>query len=453
MAADPTIVYGGMLEETLGAGRGISREVLEALGEETPRAREALAAKRESGRVGFFDLPGRREQIPAILETAADLRGRFRNLLVLGIGGSALGASALIRALTPFFGPDDGALHVQCLDNVDPAWFYEAVGVFKPEETAYLAISKSGETPETLAQYLVIREFLRARVIGDWTSRVVCITDEEEGPLRAEVREHGVRSFAVPGNVGGRFSVLSPVGLLPAACAGIDVAALLDGAARAQERCEVEDLLENPGYLLGALLYLADRKLGARIHVMMPYRRGLWETALWFRQLWAESLGKTEGVGPTPIAALGTTDQHGQMQLYVEGPRDKVVIFVEVEDHGVDVEIPRDAPEALAHLAGATLGGLLHAELVGSRAALVEAGRPVLTVRLPRLDAGTLGALLQTLMIATAFAGELYGVDAYDQPGVRAGKDNAAALLGEEGLVGRAEALRKASEALEQHRL
>jgi glucose-6-phosphate isomerase len=211
--------------------------------------------------------------------------------------------------------------------------------------------------------------------------------------------------------------------------------------------------VENPAYLLGTLLWLADTRLGMRNHVLMPYRQGLWETAFWFRQLWAESLGKSDRVGPTPIAALGATDQHSQMQLYMEGPRDKVVIFLEVADHGEDVAIPEDAPDALAHLAGSSLGRLFDAELLGSRAALIEAGRPVLTIRLPRLDEPGMGALLQLFMVATAMAGELYGIDAFDQPGVEAGKVNAAALLGKEGQEDLASRLREAASALEEHRV
>ncbi|MHC4472490.1 MAG: glucose-6-phosphate isomerase, partial [Planctomycetota bacterium] len=173
----------------------------------------------------------------------------------------------------------------------------------------------------------------------------------------------------------------------------------------------------------------------------------------WFRQLWAESLGKSDEVGPTPIAALGATDQHSQMQLYMEGPRDKVIVFLEVADPGRDVPVPATAPEGLGHLGGGGLAALLHAELVGSRAALIEAGRPVLTVRLPVVDEARLGALMMTFMTATAMAGELYGINAYHQPGVEAGKVNAAALLGKDGLEEKAAALRRAAEEIEKHRI
>jgi len=453
MSDDLTLVYGGMLESAVGSGHGLAAGALDAVAGEVRAGHAALLRKRESGEVGFFDAPEDRAHLPAILETAERFREEYDHLLVLGIGGSALGITALVSALTPAFGTIPGALDVRCLDNVDPVWVGEALDAFPLERTAFAVISKSGSTPETLSQYLVVRDRLVREFGDDWAKRVVFITDPAKGPLRADVDRTGAVSFPIPGNVGGRFSVLTPVGAFPVACAGIDVPAFLDGTARARDRCATDDLMANPGYLLGTLLVLADRDLGLRNHVLMPYSQRLRETAFWFRQLWAESLGKSESVGPTPIAALGATDQHSQMQLYMEGPRDKVVIFLEVGDHGREVPVPATAPEGLAHLGGGGLGELLHAELLGSRAALIDAGRPVLTARLPVVDEARLGGLMMTFMVATAMAGELLGINAYDQPGVELGKVNAAALLGKAGLESEAARLREAAEEIEKHRI
>ena len=454
MADDLTLVFGGILEEVVGGGHGLPLAEVKAVAPRVAEAHGVLARKRDSGAVGFFDLPADRTCLAAIGETASKFRERFDHLIVLGIGGSALGATALVTALTPAFGPRPGGLRVRCLDNVDPAWFGEALRAFPADRTAFVVVSKSGKTPETLSQYLVVRKMLTETFPEDWRDRVAFVTDAAKGPLREEAARTGAASFPIHDNVGGRFSVLSPVGLLPAASAGIDVVALLDGARRAQARCETPDLMENPGYLLGTLLWLADTRRGQRNHVLMPYRQALRETAFWFRQLWAESLGKSESVGPTPIAALGATDQHSQMQLYMEGPRDKVILFLEVEDPGETVPLPDSgAPEGLEFLHGRTMAELLAAELTGTRAALLAMRRPVLTVRLPRLDEGCMGALLQTFMVATAMAGELYGIDTYDQPGVEAGKINAAALLGKVGMEDAARALERTVAEFESRRL
>ena len=211
-------------------------------------------------------------------------------------------------------------------------------------------VSKSGGTAETLAQYLVVRHWLD-EALGSAASRhLVFTTDPDKGALREIATREGIATLEVPPDVGGRFSVLSPVGLLPAALVGIDIEALLEGAARAVARAESDDLLDNPAALFAALHWTADTQAGARLHVLMPYTDRLRDFAEWFRQLWAESLGKRvdrEGrvvhTGPTPIASVGATDQHCQVQLFMEGPFDKVVTFVTVADPGEDVTIPSAA--------------------------------------------------------------------------------------------------------------
>jgi hypothetical protein len=253
--------------------------------------------------------------------------------------------------------------------------------------------------------------------------------------------------------VGGRFSVLSAVGLLPAAMVGIDVDALLAGAREMVERCETDDLRENPAGMFAALQYLADTEAGAPIQVMMPYSDRLRDVADWFRQLWAESLGKrhTRGgeevfAGPTPVKALGATDQHSQVQLYVEGPFDKTVTFLAEREVETEVADPRRHPEhpELAYLGGHGMGELLRTEMLATEAALAERGRMSMTLEVERVDARSLGALLMMLQIATVYAGHLYGVDPMDQPGVELGKEltygdhGAPGLRGGAGRVGAA---------------
>jgi glucose-6-phosphate isomerase len=397
----------------------------------------------EAGRLGFIDLPTNRaciEQTEAFVARAAE---RFREVVVLGIGGSALGPIALRTALRPpgWNGLTDGErgglpqLHV--LDNVDPSTIDALLGHADLRRTLFVVTSKSGGTAETMAQYLIVRERLE-RVLGREAVKdhLVFITDPEKGALRAIARAEGIPALDVPPNVGGRFSVLSPVGLLPAALIGIDVRALLAGARDMAQRSASAVLAENPAGCYAALQWLAHTRHDKVMHVLMPYADSLRDFAAWFVQLWAESLGKVRpdgvSVGPTPIAALGATDQHSQVQLFMEGPADKTVTFVAVEDRGDDVVIPGADANVLelAYLGGHTLGELIDIERRATAGALARRGRPNMTIALARVDPWHVGALIMFLELATAYAGQLYGVNAFDPPGVERGKQFAYAMLG-----------------------
>jgi glucose-6-phosphate isomerase len=271
---------------------------------------------------------------------------------------------------------------------------------------------------------------------------LVFTTDPERGALRELASREGIATLSVPPTVGGRFSVLSPVGLLPAALVGIDIQQLLLGARDAVNRASADDLRRNPAALYAGLHWAADAALGARIHVLMPYTDRLREFAEWYRQLWAESLGKRLDrhgrevfTGPTPVGAVGATDQHSQVQLFMEGPFDKVISFVVVENLTPDVPIPRrdSLPPDLAYLPGHSLGGLLRAEYDATSAALARAGRMNCTLKLPTLDARTMGELIMFFQLATGYAGVWYGVDAFDQPGVELGKQLTYAAIGRPG--------------------
>jgi glucose-6-phosphate isomerase len=265
----------------------------------------------------------------------------------------------------------------------------------------------------------------------------VFVTDPEKGALRAIARAEGVPAVDIPPNVGGRFSVLSPVGVLPAALVGMDTGQLLAGAGEMADRCSPESLAKNPAGLFATLQYLADTKLGRHVQVLMPYSDQLRDIADWFVQLWAESLGKhrapgDRGIGPTPLAALGATDQHSQVQLFMEGPPDKTVSFIAVAEASGDLAIPHlhtDVPE-LGYLGGHQLGELLAIEQRATAGALAKRGRLNLTIHVDRVDAWHMGALFMLLEIATIYAGELYGVNPLDQPGVELGKQFTYAMMG-----------------------
>ncbi|HZZ84525.1 MAG TPA: glucose-6-phosphate isomerase [Anaeromyxobacteraceae bacterium] len=439
------------------AAGGLARADLEALAPRARAAFEGFEARRRAGEVGFADLPADAATAEATRALAAELAGRFENLLVLGIGGSSLGGRALVGALChPFHNllaaSARGGLRIFFPDNSDPATFDALLGAIDLERTCFATITKSGGTAETMSQHMVLRERVVARFGEEgYRERCVLVTDPAKGVLREIAVAERLRALPLPASIGGRFSVLSPVGLLPAAAAGVDVGALLAGAAELEARCRSGAILENPALLYAAVLHLMDVRRGRRLHVLMPYADALRDLGDWFVQLWAESLGKTPETGPTPIRAVGATDQHSSLQLMMEGPHDKLVTLVRVARPRADVAIPLPEGYArhpdLAYLGGHTMGELIEAERRATAAALRKNGRPSVSIELPRIDARALGQLVMLLELATAYAGGLYGVNAFDQPGVEAGKKYAQGLLGRPGyeryrdeLLGAAEA-------------
>jgi glucose-6-phosphate isomerase len=405
-------------------------------------AHAGFEKRRGAGELGFLALPGDNALHHQSIDFAAKRRGQFDDIVVLGIGGSALGPIALRTALlkpswnTLSSAERGGQPRLHVLDNVDPHTIASLLERIQLARTLFIVTSKSGGTAETMAQYLIVRERL-SQSVDDVTQHLVFVTDPQKGALREIAKTDNIPVVDIPPAVGGRFSVLTPVGILPAALVGIDTAELLAGAADIATRCAGDDLAKNPGGVYATLQYLADTKLGRHIHVLMPYSDPLRDMADWFVQLWAESLGKhrtagDKGVGPTPMGALGATDQHSKVQLFMEGPGDKTVTFVAVDQGGTDLTIPKlhsDVKE-LGYLGGHNLGELLSIEQRATAGALARRGRPNMTIHLDRVDARHVGSLMMLLEIATIYAGEMYGVNPLDQPGVELGKQFTYAMLG-----------------------
>ena len=443
--------YGRIFTDQLDGEHGLPRPRLQDLLQRFPEVLAEVKSRRRAGEYGFYSLGDQADTVAAIGRFAEGVGQAYDHVLVLGIGGSALGTRALVNALRPpaWNELDDEGREfyprITVLENVDPTTIAAALRRIDPRRVFVNVISKSGGTAETLAQYLVVRSWLDQALGPDAAVRHLAFTtDPARGPLRAIATREGIATLEVPEAIGGRYSVLTAVGLLPAALVGIDVAGLVAGARRALEKADGEALLRNPPALLAALLWAADAWVGARIHVLMPYTDRLREFAAWFAQLWAESLGKKldrrGGVvhaGPTPVAATGATDQHSQVQLFMEGPFDKVVTFVRVEHPGEDVPIPQRTglPEELAYLQGHTMGELLRAEQEATSAALARMGRISLTLSMPALTADAMGELIMCFQIATGFAGVWYGVNPFDQPGVELGKRLTFAAMGRPGFV------------------
>ncbi len=456
------LAYGRMLQDGLDGEHGLPRAHLNDLARRFPSVQAEVRERRDGGDYGFYGLVDQAATVKAIAAFAEGLGQAHDHVLVLGIGGSALGAKALLNALrAPAWNElDDEARdffpRLTILENVDPTSVAAALKRIDPRRVLVNVISKSGGTAETMAQYLVVRAWLEEALGGAAYRHFVFTTDPVRGALRELAQREGIATLAVPPAVGGRFSVLSPVGLLPAALVGIDIEALLSGARQAIQRAESDTLLENPAALYAALHWAADTSLGARVHVLMPYSDRLREFAEWYRQLWAESLGKRVDrrgqpvfMGPTPVGAVGATDQHSQVQLFMEGPFDKVITFVTVDDPGVDVPIPArpDLPPDLAYLPGHTLGELLRAEHEATSAALASMGRMNVTLRVPDLSPGTIGELIMFFQLATGYAGVWYGIDPFDQPGVELGKKLTYAAMGRPGYPREGAAPRAGDEA------
>lgn len=452
--SDLTVDFANMVSANLvpcaGRSRGIDADALDGrLESRLSAALAELEAQRESGLLGFLDLPGADAGGGGVREVADGFGQWFEDLVVLGIGGSGLGAVMLRDAL---LGPgwnqrsDESReyfprLHV--LDNPDPDTVGALLERLDPRKTLFNVVSKSGSTAETMALYLVARDRVSRVVDPDKVhGHFLFTTDPERGDLRRIAEDEGIPALPVPPDVGGRFSVLSAVGLFPAAVCGIDIEAVLAGAAEMAERCGTPKLRSNPAGLLAVLLHAADTELGAPIHVLMPYADRLRSLSLWFQQLWAESLGKERNVrgevverGPTPLPAVGATDQHAQLQLFMEGPRDKVVTFLSAGAPRHDIEIPslhRDRP-ALDYLAGHSLGELLDVERRATAEALRRRGRPNMTIEISRVSPSSVGELVMLFEIATVLAGALYEVDPLDQPGVELGKRLTYGWLGRDG--------------------
>jgi glucose-6-phosphate isomerase len=401
--------------------------------------------RRTAGDLGFLDLPGDAALHRQSTDYAARTRGKFDDVVVLGIGGSALGPMALRTALCkPYWNMLDASerdmrprLHV--LDNLDPTTTTALLAQVRLERTLFVVTSKSGGTAETMAQYLVVRDRLEREHLAV-RDHIVFVTDPKNGALRPIADAENIPALDIPANVGGRFSVLCPVGVLPAALVGIDTARLLAGAGEMAQRCSGSALRKNPAAVFATLQYLADVKAGKHIHVLMPYSDALRDCASWFVQLWAESLGKVrptdhEHVGPTPLASLGATDQHSQVQLFMEGTADKTITLISAPPRDRDVTIPKlhqDIPE-LAYLGGHALGEVLDVERRATAGALALRGRPNMTIELDAVDAWHVGALMMLLEVATVHAGALYGVNPLDQPGVELGKNFTYAIMGRPG--------------------
>jgi glucose-6-phosphate isomerase len=411
-------------------------------------ALHGFRARVDRGDVGFPTLPLDSNGAKQIEKFASGLRGDIDSVLVLGIGGSALGPYAIdtaIRGPYPVQIIDKKVARLFVMDNIDPGYVAAMLDHINPKRVAVCVIAKSGGTAETISTFMITYEWL-TKAIGAKKAqkRIVAITDAQKGDLLQIAKNEKFTTFYIPANVGGRFSVFTPVGLVPAALCGIDTQKILRGAREANQYCWSRDLSENVALQSAMIHYLLDTRRQKKTEIVFAYSNYLWGAAFWYRQLWAESIGKrvnrrgeVVNSGQTPVAALGVTDQHSQVQLYAEGPHDKMLTFWTVQRHRAELEIPTSKTftkyESATYLQKKKLSELFHAEQRATEAALTHAGRPNCRWTLPKVDDYHLGMFFQLLEFQTAFTGELLGIDAFDQPGVELAKKLTNGLMGRKG--------------------
>ncbi len=408
-------------------------------------ARNRFQKERKKDILGFYDLPD--YQVDHIIEYIDSVKNDYDDMVVLGIGGSALGNKAIYSALKTVKKLDK-RLHV--MDNVDPYMIEDILSQINWNRTLFNVITKSGTTAETMSTFLIILDLLKKKCPDTYKKQIIITTDKEKGFLRQLIKEEGYKDFIVPDSVGGRFSVLTDVGLVSSAFIGADIKAMLKGAANMRDRCDKDCIWQNPAYLNAMIHYLYMKK-NKNISVMMPYVNSLYDFADWYRQLWAESLGKRFDlagkkieVGQTPVKALGTTDQHSQIQLYAEGPNDKIITFITVENYGFDFKIPNLYPERseINYLGEKNISELLLAERLATEIALTDAGRPNCNIIFPEINEENLGEFIYLYEMQTIIAGYYLDINPLDQPGVEAGKIATYALMGKKGFEKQAEEIK-----------
>ncbi|KJR40592.1 Phosphoglucose isomerase (PGI) [Candidatus Magnetoovum chiemensis] len=424
------LYFANMIEDVIGK-KGLSFRQIESVREKVSSAHKQIQ-ERKWEELSFLDLC--KQDTSDIKELAKYIKDTSEYFILLGIGGSATGPRAIIEALKPYQNYINSPKIFIC-DNVDPRTLNSILSVVDITKTTVNVVTKSGTTAETIASFMVLWNYMERTVGKDIADKFIVSTNPDRGLMNKIIKERSLKSLPIPNAVVGRYSVLSSAGLLISEVAGIDSCEVLKGAKdMLYLKCSKEELWENPAYLFAAMLYLMSIDEKRNINVMMPYADGLKAIAEWFCQLWAESLGKL-GFGLTPYPSVGTTDQHSQLQLWMDGPEDKVVIFIHIDDYTIDIKIP-DAfkdYEGCAYLAGHTLSEVIKAAENATELSLSDASKPNMTIKIPTIDAYHIGQLFQFFEISTVVIGFLFGVNPFNQPWIEAGKNNIYGMLGKPG--------------------
>ena len=405
----------------------------------------------------WMNLGYNEETVWYVKEFASLVEGRFDNILVLGIGGSMLGGLAVTEALLkPYWNQlsdeqRSGLPKIFFLDNIDPDTISGLLSFLDLKKTLVNVITKSGDTAETMSQFMVIKDLMEKTLGDDYRRNIVATTDKKMGILRQLADQEGYKIFYVPDDIGGRFSVFSSVRLAPFALVGLDIDKILQGIKDIDLELKNTDIHQNIAAQFALVHYLMDTKKGKRTTVLMPYSSRLKYISDWYVQLIAESLGKkvnrdgeVVNIGLTPVKAHGASDQHTKLQLFNEGPNDKVITFIRVNEFDTSLEIPKIFEyTGIGYLGGKTINDLLNAEADSTKVSLADNQRPTLTISIDKIDEYHIAQLLYMLEVQTAIIGELYNINTFDQPGVEQVKNYMYALMGRAGYDGSAEHLQQ----------
>ena len=397
----------------------------------------------------WMNLGYNEETVWYVKEFASLVEGRFDNILVLGIGGSALGGLAVTEALLkPYWNlltkeQRNGLPKIFFLDNIDPDSINGILEALDLKKTLVNVITKSGDTAETMSQFMIIRDLLQKELGDDYRKNIVATTDKKMGILRQLADQEGYKIFYVPDDVGGRFSVFSSVGLVPFALVGLDIDQIMNGIKDMDLELKNTDIHQNIAAQGALINFLMDRNKGKNISVLMPYSSRLKYIPNWFSQLWAESLGKGN-LGLTPLNAVGATDQHSLLQLFNEGPNNKLITFIRIKNFDTTLEIPKIFEyTGIGYLGGKTVNDLMNAEANSTIVSLIDYKRPSLTITIDKIDEYNIAQLLYMFEVQTAIIGELYNINSFDQPAVEQSKNYIYALMGRAGFDGSVEVLRE----------
>jgi glucose-6-phosphate isomerase len=378
------------------------------------------------------------KSLPEIKLLAQNLKRRYENILLLGIGGSALGFRTILQFLKgPFYNLEKNSQpRIFVLDNLDPVVSKKLTELLDFKKTVLIYVSKSGSTPETAASFIHFYKIYKEA--GGNLEDIVIICDHRDNGINRIAKNMGCHLLHIPPDLPGRYSVFSPAGFLPSEIVGIDSKLLLSGALAVHQSIINEPPLQNAIFALGTCLFEHARR-GRSIHVLFNYSNLLFEFGLWFMQLWAESLGKKLSLagdvinaGTTPLACLGATDQHSLLQLFKEGPDDKVFGFIKINRFPVDISLPNEFPTEVeyAYFAGHTMSEQLNIEQLATEVSLTRSGRPCYRITLRDISAPTLGALLYFYEALVVYTARLWQVNPFNQPGVEEGKNITYSLLG-----------------------
>ena len=438
--------HGLNLEEEFNCYANQIAEIIKSLNQRKDKPGEYLR---------WMNLGYNEETVWYVKEFASLVEGRFDNILILGIGGSALGAMAVTEALLkPYWNllsdeQRNGLPRIFFLDNIDPDSINGILEVLDLKKTLVNVITKSGDTAETMSQFMILKDLLQKELGDDYRKNIVATTDKKMGILRQLADQEGYKIFYVPDDICGRFSVFSSVGLLPFALVGLDIDEIMNGIKDMDLALKNTDIHQNIAAQNALIHYLMDTKKGKNQTVLMPYSNKLKYVTDWFTQLWAESLGKEYNnsgekvnTGLTPIKALGATDQHSQVQLINEGPNNKLITFIRVGEYNTTLEIPKIFEyTGIGYLGGKTINDLINAEADSTRVSMADYKRPTLTITIDKIDEYNVAQLLYLFEVQTAIAGELYNINTFNQPGVEQAINYTYALMGRAGYEGTAESL------------